>query len=134
MRHSSLPAHCHSPSVIRDKKTYGTWTRLESLGVCVAYPDSQINQMPRDGQGSSLCENTLLMSLFLSTSSSPVLRLSRPASSFLLFLLSFSPLIVLHSHLKHRGTCWSLAVEEPVSYREGGKTDRGVVCGPRLNA
>ena len=88
MRHSSLPAHCHSPSVIRDKKTYGTWTRLESLGVCVAYPDSQINQMPRDGQGSSLCENTLLMSLFLSTSSSPALLHSRPASSFLL-LLSF---------------------------------------------
>lgn len=76
VRPSSLPAHCHSPSVIRDKKTYGTWTRLESLGVCVAYPDSQINQMPRDGQGSSLCENTLLMSLFLSTSSSPALLLS----------------------------------------------------------
>lgn len=66
VRRSSLPAHCHSPSVIRIKKTYGTRTRLESLGVCVAYPDSQINQMPRDGQGSSLCENTLLMSLFLS--------------------------------------------------------------------
>lgn len=76
VRHSSLPAHCHSPSVIRDKKTYGTWTRLESLGVCVAYPDIQINQMPRDGQGSSLCENMLLMSLFLSTSSSPALLLS----------------------------------------------------------
>lgn len=104
VRHSSLPAHCHSPSVIRDKKTYGTWTSLQSLGVCVAYPDSQINQMPRDGQGSSLCENTLLMSLFLSTSSSPVFLLS---PLFIIPSLAFSsflslPLIALHSHHKHR--------------------------------
>lgn len=95
MRHRSLPAHCHSPSVILDKKkkkkTYGTWTSLESLGVCVAYPDSQINQMPRDGQGSSLCENTLLMSLFLSTSSfarvPPLALLHRTFSCFLSFFL-----------------------------------------------
>lgn len=90
VRHSSLPAHCHSPSVIRDKKTYGTRTGLESLGVCVAYPDSQINQMPRDGQGSSLCENTLLMSLFLSTSSPSVFLFSPffiiPSLAFPFFL------------------------------------------------
>lgn len=69
MRRSRLPAYCHSPSVIRDKKNLRDTSRLESLGVRVAYQSSPIKQMPRDGQRSSSCQDTLLMSLFPSTSS-----------------------------------------------------------------
>lgn len=88
VRRSSLPAYCHSPSVIRDKKNLRDTTRLESLGVRVAYQSSQIKQMPRDGQRSSPCQNTLLMSLFPSTSSLPTLLLLTvvPFPVFLLLL------------------------------------------------
>lgn len=51
----------------------------------VAYQGSQINQMPRDGQRSSLCQNTLLMSLFLSTCSLSTLLLLT-SIPFLVFL------------------------------------------------
>lgn len=65
----------------------------------------------------------VLVSLYLLFAYTP------PLTPFfiILFIRSFSPLIALHSHHKHRGPCSSLAVEEPVSQRKEGKTDMGVV-------
>lgn len=108
VRRSSLPMHCHSPSVIQDKKNL--WD-MDQAGVirCVRGLPRQPDKPDASGWPGVISENTLLMSLFL----------------FYHYFYSFPALLRLsfalcldcsaQSSQTPRSALWSLSAEEPVS-------------------